>query len=222
MSASRSSRTNSSWMARRGGHCRGEFGIPRGGNRPLAEDWSFSGTGASLASPSRSRQRTSATAHSWQPCRVCQTGARRAAPRCRTHGANRLAAAEVADQLEVLAAETGADERLVTTITHRHADRMRSYELLAAGERAGGRGGRQGVPTIRLRLRMSGPLRRQSSRRAIRRQPRSASVQAASASGVDQVDVVVRQTAIGSDERCATQLGLGDEQAVERIMMVER
>ena len=58
----------------------------------------------------------------------------------RTHRANRLAAAEAANQLEVLAAETGADELLVTTIAHRHADRMRPYELLAAGERAGGRG----------------------------------------------------------------------------------
>ena len=39
--------------------------------------------------------------------------------------------ATVADQLDVLAAETGADELLVTTITHGHADRVRSYELLA-------------------------------------------------------------------------------------------
>jgi luciferase family oxidoreductase group 1 len=37
----------------------------------------------------------------------------------------------VADGLEVLAAETGAEELLVTTITHDHADRVRSYELLA-------------------------------------------------------------------------------------------
>lgn len=37
----------------------------------------------------------------------------------------------VADQLEVLAAETGADELLLTTITHDHADRVRSYELIA-------------------------------------------------------------------------------------------
>lgn len=40
--------------------------------------------------------------------------------------------ATVTDQLEVLAAETGADELLITTITHGHADRVRSYELLAA------------------------------------------------------------------------------------------
>jgi alkanesulfonate monooxygenase SsuD/methylene tetrahydromethanopterin reductase-like flavin-dependent oxidoreductase (luciferase family) len=39
--------------------------------------------------------------------------------------------ATVADQLEVLARETGADELLITTITHDHADRVRSYELLA-------------------------------------------------------------------------------------------
>ncbi|MBI4935768.1 MAG: LLM class flavin-dependent oxidoreductase [Actinobacteria bacterium] len=38
----------------------------------------------------------------------------------------------VADRLEVLAEETGADELLITTITHRHDDRVRSYELLAA------------------------------------------------------------------------------------------
>ena len=38
----------------------------------------------------------------------------------------------VADQLEVLAAATGADELLLTTITHDHADRVRSYELIAA------------------------------------------------------------------------------------------
>lgn len=37
----------------------------------------------------------------------------------------------VADRLEVLVDETGADELLVTTITHDHADRVRSYELLA-------------------------------------------------------------------------------------------
>ncbi|MFE9252525.1 LLM class flavin-dependent oxidoreductase [Streptomyces sp. NPDC007088] len=37
----------------------------------------------------------------------------------------------VADQLEQLAQATGADELLVTTITHDHADRVRSYELLA-------------------------------------------------------------------------------------------
>ncbi|AUG80084.1 Monooxygenase [Kitasatospora sp. MMS16-BH015] len=40
-------------------------------------------------------------------------------------------AAQVADQLEVLRAETGADELIVTTITHQHEDRVRSYELLA-------------------------------------------------------------------------------------------
>ncbi|WP_392676467.1 LLM class flavin-dependent oxidoreductase [Streptomyces sp. LN785] len=37
----------------------------------------------------------------------------------------------VADQLEKLQEATGADELLVTTITHGHADRVRSYELLA-------------------------------------------------------------------------------------------
>jgi alkanesulfonate monooxygenase SsuD/methylene tetrahydromethanopterin reductase-like flavin-dependent oxidoreductase (luciferase family) len=37
----------------------------------------------------------------------------------------------VADRLQVLADETGADELLITTITHDHADRVQSYELLA-------------------------------------------------------------------------------------------
>lgn len=37
----------------------------------------------------------------------------------------------VADGLRVLQRVTGADELLVTTITHAHADRVRSYELLA-------------------------------------------------------------------------------------------
>ncbi|MEV6837235.1 LLM class flavin-dependent oxidoreductase [Streptomyces sp. NPDC051133] len=37
----------------------------------------------------------------------------------------------VADQLEQLQEATGADELLITTITHDHSDRVRSYELLA-------------------------------------------------------------------------------------------
>jgi luciferase family oxidoreductase group 1 len=37
----------------------------------------------------------------------------------------------VADKLEQLQRATGADELAVTTITHRHADRVRSYDLLA-------------------------------------------------------------------------------------------
>ncbi|MET0144438.1 MAG: LLM class flavin-dependent oxidoreductase [Ilumatobacteraceae bacterium] len=37
----------------------------------------------------------------------------------------------VADQLEILAAATGANELLLTTITHDHADRVHSYELIA-------------------------------------------------------------------------------------------
>ncbi|MFE9561264.1 LLM class flavin-dependent oxidoreductase [Streptomyces sp. NPDC006487] len=39
--------------------------------------------------------------------------------------------ATVADQLERLREATGADELLITTITHGHADRVRSYRLLA-------------------------------------------------------------------------------------------
>ncbi|WP_432970972.1 LLM class flavin-dependent oxidoreductase [Dactylosporangium sp. CA-233914] len=38
---------------------------------------------------------------------------------------------EVADRLRTLQRVTGADELLVTTITHEHADRVRSFELLA-------------------------------------------------------------------------------------------
>jgi luciferase family oxidoreductase group 1 len=41
------------------------------------------------------------------------------------------APARVADQLEVLAADTGAGELLITTMTHDHQDRVRSYALLA-------------------------------------------------------------------------------------------
>jgi alkanesulfonate monooxygenase SsuD/methylene tetrahydromethanopterin reductase-like flavin-dependent oxidoreductase (luciferase family) len=39
--------------------------------------------------------------------------------------------AQVADQLEQLREATGADELIITTITHDHADRVRSYQLLA-------------------------------------------------------------------------------------------
>jgi alkanesulfonate monooxygenase SsuD/methylene tetrahydromethanopterin reductase-like flavin-dependent oxidoreductase (luciferase family) len=38
---------------------------------------------------------------------------------------------QVADQLQQLKEATGADELIVTTITHDHADRIRSYRLLA-------------------------------------------------------------------------------------------
>lgn len=47
--------------------------------------------------------------------------------------------AQVADGLELLQEATGADELLITTITHDHRDRVRSYELLAA--EWSGRGG---------------------------------------------------------------------------------
>lgn len=39
--------------------------------------------------------------------------------------------ADQLDQLDQLQEATGADELLITTITHGHADRVRSYELLA-------------------------------------------------------------------------------------------
>ena len=37
----------------------------------------------------------------------------------------------VAEQISILADATGADELLITTITHDQRDRIRSYELLA-------------------------------------------------------------------------------------------
>lgn len=58
--------------------------------------------------------------------------------------------ATVVEQLRCLQAATGADELVVTTMTHEHADRVRSYELLAeawpivatdtAGQRRNGNG----------------------------------------------------------------------------------
>jgi alkanesulfonate monooxygenase SsuD/methylene tetrahydromethanopterin reductase-like flavin-dependent oxidoreductase (luciferase family) len=39
---------------------------------------------------------------------------------------------QVADQLEQLQEATGADELIITTITHDHADRVRSYQLASA------------------------------------------------------------------------------------------
>ncbi|OQR62459.1 luciferase family oxidoreductase [Streptomyces maremycinicus] len=50
--------------------------------------------------------------------------------------------ARVADHLEQLQEATGADELLVTTITHDHTDRVRSYELLAEEWRRRGHTGR--------------------------------------------------------------------------------
>src|SRR5207237_2390901 len=38
---------------------------------------------------------------------------------------------EVADKLETLQRATAADELVVTSVTHRHADRLRSHELIA-------------------------------------------------------------------------------------------
>jgi alkanesulfonate monooxygenase SsuD/methylene tetrahydromethanopterin reductase-like flavin-dependent oxidoreductase (luciferase family) len=40
-------------------------------------------------------------------------------------------AKQVADQLEQLQEAAGADELIITTITHDHSDRVRSYQLLA-------------------------------------------------------------------------------------------
>ena len=38
---------------------------------------------------------------------------------------------EVAGKLETLQRVTQADELVVTSVTHRHADRLRSHELIA-------------------------------------------------------------------------------------------
>ena len=38
---------------------------------------------------------------------------------------------EVAERLETLQRATGADELVVTSVTHRHQDRLRSHELIA-------------------------------------------------------------------------------------------
>jgi alkanesulfonate monooxygenase SsuD/methylene tetrahydromethanopterin reductase-like flavin-dependent oxidoreductase (luciferase family) len=49
----------------------------------------------------------------------------------RAHAWTEADGALVADQLEQLQEATGADELIITTITHDHADRVRSYQLLA-------------------------------------------------------------------------------------------
>ena len=38
---------------------------------------------------------------------------------------------EVAERLQALQRVTGADELVVTSVTHRHVDRLRSHELIA-------------------------------------------------------------------------------------------
>ena len=38
---------------------------------------------------------------------------------------------EVADRLELLRRATDADELVITSVTHRHVDRLRSHELIA-------------------------------------------------------------------------------------------
>ncbi|MEV6612424.1 LLM class flavin-dependent oxidoreductase [Streptomyces sp. NPDC051051] len=65
-----------------------------------------------------------ARAHTW-------SGADRALVRDRLDTQFVGSPGRVADQLEQLQEATGADELLITTITHGHADRVRSYELLA-------------------------------------------------------------------------------------------
>ncbi|MEV8317841.1 LLM class flavin-dependent oxidoreductase [Streptomyces sp. NPDC059900] len=65
-----------------------------------------------------------ARAHVW-------TDADRALVQDRTETQFTGSPGRVADLLEQLQEATGADELLITTITHGHADRVRSYELLA-------------------------------------------------------------------------------------------
>jgi alkanesulfonate monooxygenase SsuD/methylene tetrahydromethanopterin reductase-like flavin-dependent oxidoreductase (luciferase family) len=38
---------------------------------------------------------------------------------------------EVAERLQALQRVTGADELVITSVTHRHEDRLRSHELIA-------------------------------------------------------------------------------------------
>ena len=38
---------------------------------------------------------------------------------------------QVAERLEALQRVTGADELVITSVTHRHSDRLRSHELIA-------------------------------------------------------------------------------------------
>ncbi len=59
------------------------------------------------------------------------TGAERALVRDRTETQFVGSARSVASQLRWLQEATDADELLITTITHRHEDRIRSYRLLA-------------------------------------------------------------------------------------------
>ncbi|MFD0474800.1 LLM class flavin-dependent oxidoreductase [Nonomuraea thailandensis] len=65
-----------------------------------------------------------AAAHSW-------TDAERELVRDRVETQFVGTPGQVAERLRVLRRVTGADELLVTTITHDHDDRVRSYELLA-------------------------------------------------------------------------------------------
>ena len=84
--------------------------------------------GCAASAPPRARSRSpppsEARRHSW-------TDADRALVADRIDTQFVGTAGQVADQLERLRDATDADELIITTITHDHADRVRSYELLA-------------------------------------------------------------------------------------------
>ena len=74
--------------------------------------------------PSRSRPPSRPRAHAW-------TDEDRALVADRVETQFVGSPGQVADQLERLRDATGADELIITTITHDHADRVRSFRLLA-------------------------------------------------------------------------------------------
>jgi luciferase family oxidoreductase group 1 len=85
------------------------------------------------------------------------TGAERALVRDRTETQLVGSPRSVASQLRWLQEATEADELLITTITHRHEDRIRSYRLLAEEWTQGGRSG--GHPPARLHYPAPGEMR---------------------------------------------------------------
>ena len=95
---------------------------PRGNSRPATGSWVRSirsGEGAiNFPTPEEARQ------HTW-------TDADRELVADRVDTQFVGSPSQVADKLEQLRDATEADELLVTTITHDHADRVRSYQLLA-------------------------------------------------------------------------------------------
>ena len=96
--------------------------------RPRASWPAATGCGCAASGPARAR---SSSRRRSRPPRT--SGPRRTGPWSPTGWTPSSSGrpGQVADQLERLRDATGADELIVTTITHQHADRVRSYELLA-------------------------------------------------------------------------------------------